>query len=60
MRHTSVQPALPLDYAPPEESWSVGVIGEMVAGLAALAFVGFGFACLLYTIALAVWLAIGL
>jgi hypothetical protein len=58
MRHMDARPALPLDYAPPDERWSVGAIGEMVAGLAALTFVGFGFACLFYTIALAVRVAI--
>ena len=55
MRHTKVRPAPPLDYAPPDERWSAGGVGEMLAGLAALAFVGFGVGCMFYTIA---WVAV--
>ena len=54
MRHT-YQPSTPLlDYAPADERWSLVEVWEMLGGLAALAFIGFGLLCLVYTVALGV------
>lgn len=51
MRHTGQQAAL-LNYATPDESWSGAEVWEMLAGMAALAFIGFSLLCLVYTVAL--------
>ena len=52
MRHARPPSTPLLDYAPADERWSPSEVAEMLGGLAALAFIGFGLLCLVYTLEL--------